>query len=592
LLLTSFGFAREDVLVLLNEQATHEGIVAAFRKHLIQRAKPNAIVLFHYSGHGSRMPDPEKDPAKRTPSGKLSTIVPVDSRTNGVFDISSSELRGLLTELHAKTKNITFIMDSCHSGIGLKETALQRAVEEDTRQPPPSSAPVVLERNTESFVSRDYALISACRDTEVAFEYASEGAPCGTLTHFLVKQLRSSGAGKSTYRDIMDRVRAEVTGVYQLQHPQLEGANMENLIFTMQTLTARPYVLVSPKGKDVVLAAGRVQGVTLGSIYDIYSPQSKSFDATEKPIAQAEVTSVDFNQSIAKLPNAVTIPVASRAVERRHNYEGRKLKVYFDTKNGRAVIDKVRAALKVTRSLVENDGNTPTFTDTFEEISEPTGARFILRETKESIVLEDAGEGELSPPLSAGDPEAAQKILKRMAGWAKWFRVKDLSNSQSDLKVDFLIKKAGGDDQQFKGGPVLTLADGDELEFTVTNRSGKDVYFAILDLTSTGKIGLVYPGAGRNQVLAADRPYSEKVQVSVPEGRNQIRDHLKLMVTETDVDFSSLLQEGVKAADRNTEENPLCELLGESLFKMKDVSASPRQLNGWMTMTRVLDVVR
>jgi hypothetical protein len=47
-------------------------------------------VVFQYSGPGSRM----EDPSRRSPSGWIGTIVPPDSRTDGVFDITADEPRG------------------------------------------------------------------------------------------------------------------------------------------------------------------------------------------------------------------------------------------------------------------------------------------------------------------------------------------------------------------------------------------------------------------------------------------------------------------------------------------------------------------
>ena len=92
LLRGKFDFPDDSIRVLTDEQATHAAIVQTFKDHLIGRAANNAVVVFHYSGHGSRM----KDPTGKSPSGEISTIVPHDSRAEGVFDISADELRGVV----------------------------------------------------------------------------------------------------------------------------------------------------------------------------------------------------------------------------------------------------------------------------------------------------------------------------------------------------------------------------------------------------------------------------------------------------------------------------------------------------------------
>jgi hypothetical protein len=70
-------------------------------------------------------------------SGIDETIVPYDSRDpdNKVFDISGAELHPLLEQLATKTRNLTFILDSCHSG-SLVRGARTRGIAPDTRTAP------------------------------------------------------------------------------------------------------------------------------------------------------------------------------------------------------------------------------------------------------------------------------------------------------------------------------------------------------------------------------------------------------------------------------------------------------------------------
>lgn len=53
LLIYRFGFQPSDIVVLTNQQATRSQIETVFTEHLIQQAKPNDIVVFHFSGFGS-----------------------------------------------------------------------------------------------------------------------------------------------------------------------------------------------------------------------------------------------------------------------------------------------------------------------------------------------------------------------------------------------------------------------------------------------------------------------------------------------------------------------------------------------------------
>ncbi|MEB3339281.1 caspase family protein [Okeania sp.] len=55
LLVNRFGFLPADIFTLTNKQATRENIETAFINHLTNQAKPDDLVLFHFSGYGSRV---------------------------------------------------------------------------------------------------------------------------------------------------------------------------------------------------------------------------------------------------------------------------------------------------------------------------------------------------------------------------------------------------------------------------------------------------------------------------------------------------------------------------------------------------------
>ncbi|MDV2997535.1 MAG: hypothetical protein N4J56_007240 [Chroococcidiopsis sp. SAG 2025] len=118
LLINLFGFQPDDIRILHNQEATRENILQAFEDHLMKWAKPGDVVVFHFSGHGSQVADPDKV----FEDGRVSTIVPIDSNlppgytTKGgkVNDITGHTLWLLMQAIN--TENITFVLDSCHSG--------------------------------------------------------------------------------------------------------------------------------------------------------------------------------------------------------------------------------------------------------------------------------------------------------------------------------------------------------------------------------------------------------------------------------------------------------------------------------------------
>ncbi|MBD2069515.1 caspase family protein [Leptolyngbya sp. FACHB-671] len=128
LLVHRFGFNHRDIVTLIDQQATRTGILTAFNDHLIQQAKPGDVVVFHFSGHGSRIVDP--NPCENPLN---SSLVPIDSplpenyRTEGgeVQDIMGRSLFLLMSAL--QTEHVTVVLDSCYSGGGKRGTMTIRS---------------------------------------------------------------------------------------------------------------------------------------------------------------------------------------------------------------------------------------------------------------------------------------------------------------------------------------------------------------------------------------------------------------------------------------------------------------------------------
>lgn len=132
LLIHRFGFNPKDIYILHDQQATREGILTAFEEHLIKQAKPGDVVVYHYSGHGSRIFDPEPIVRGVWDTPQLNgTFVPVDSRlpsgypdSGGIVeDIMGHTLFLLMSALN--TENVTVILDSCFSGGATRETRVR-----------------------------------------------------------------------------------------------------------------------------------------------------------------------------------------------------------------------------------------------------------------------------------------------------------------------------------------------------------------------------------------------------------------------------------------------------------------------------------
>jgi len=587
ILIGKFNFPPQNILVLTDAQATHAGIIDAIKNHLIAKARSGDIVVFHYSGHGSQM----KDVTGKMISGLDETIVPYDSRDpeGKVFDISGAELHPWLVQLAGKTPNVTFILDSCHSGTLLRGGPRVRSIAPDTRQVSPAFVQSInATRNlspADSQGSPRFAFISAATSRESAFEHNANNKDHGALTYFLAQQLRGAPAG-ATYRDIMDSVIANVEALYPSQHVSLEGVEQDQHVFGDGSSIARVYVVAAPSALDprrVTLQIGQVEGATVGSTYDVYPPGSKKFAAPEKPLGRVQISLVSALTSEATPLGGAKIPPASRAVEREHRYGNAKIRVFFDGPADSPALQPIRAAVQSVKNI--------------EVVDRPAICHLQVRETNGTIQTLGADSSTRSTPVPVTDPDLTNRVVDQLKLWAKWFAVLSIHNAQSQINVNFTLKGSETRDPMARvGRPDMGVNEGELIEATLTNNFERDLYVGILDLSSDGSISLVYPAHGSQAVLKSGSSFPRTFKPAVPRGRSYVTDILKVFLSFKPIDLTPLVQSQIRGLDEKTETNdPLQELLDDSAGASRgvtDVSSGPIDLGSWTTVQRVLLIKR
>ena len=107
-----FGFPSSQVIVLKNQQATRNNILAAFHDRLAdERTGKNDRVFVFFAGHGA---------TRQLASGRdLGYIIPVDSDPHefATDAIAMTDIQNIAESMQAK--HVLFVMDACYSGLGL-----------------------------------------------------------------------------------------------------------------------------------------------------------------------------------------------------------------------------------------------------------------------------------------------------------------------------------------------------------------------------------------------------------------------------------------------------------------------------------------
>jgi hypothetical protein len=216
LLVARFGFTPDSILVLQDGAAGRDAILDAFRKHIIEGAKPGEAALFFYAGHGSQVRNSKTD----EPDGLDETIVPADS-AKGAFDIRDKELARLYNAALDKKILLTVISDSCHSGSvarGLPLLDKQRSLPPDPRDvaeaPTPGPAPE----------ERGLLVLSAAQDYQTAGETTDErGDQHGVFSNALLKTLQAVAVDEPAERVFL-RVKAMMQSEGRPQEPVIAGS--------------------------------------------------------------------------------------------------------------------------------------------------------------------------------------------------------------------------------------------------------------------------------------------------------------------------------------------------------------------------------
>lgn len=128
LLIHRFGFNPQDILTLTDSGATRENIETAFVEHLTKQAAAGDVVVFHFSGYGSRVtvsPESQTDSSSLgalTPSPpQQNSLVPVDGVLNarGAVTVNNLLEETLLLLLRSlATDQVTSILDTSYTNTG------------------------------------------------------------------------------------------------------------------------------------------------------------------------------------------------------------------------------------------------------------------------------------------------------------------------------------------------------------------------------------------------------------------------------------------------------------------------------------------
>ncbi|MGE0820929.1 MAG: caspase domain-containing protein [Candidatus Binatia bacterium] len=230
-----YRFASKDIVVLTDLDATTKAMQGTIGT-LIREARKGDVLLLHYSGHGSNVPDKNGDEADH----RDEILCPTD--LDWKKPLLDDWLRKTLNRLRPGV-SLTVIMDCCHSGSNTRVLLPPDAPVIPRYLPSPwdlvaaesgrklrgtvrgslrTSGAAARKKRDIVDVAIPELLITGCRDMQTSADAYIGGSYNGALTYNLAETLKDAG-GQISYRQLHAQTLARLKKGQFDQVPQLEG---------------------------------------------------------------------------------------------------------------------------------------------------------------------------------------------------------------------------------------------------------------------------------------------------------------------------------------------------------------------------------
>jgi len=315
--LPKYGFLPVNVVQLTDPaQTTHDGILAAMQKYLVEEPKPGDTVVFYYAGHGSLRRNSKGHKLNIVVNGPGSSLrsIPVDSTIVpsdaylGKYDVLDREMTRIFNNAVAKGVHLTAIFDSCHSGDMTRGVERHdRSLDFDPRDIHDGHTQLSPVENK----TNPGLILSAAQQDQTAEENPLPDDPDvsdGDFTVALVTALKTLPADEPA-AEVFEVVKAQLEERGDIgQFPQMDAEALRR----SQPLLGPPAVTTVPAdlaGKvwtavvdvntddgEVTLDMGKISDVGVGSVF---VPETTATDAPMIQLTVSELTGID--RSIATL---------------------------------------------------------------------------------------------------------------------------------------------------------------------------------------------------------------------------------------------------------------------------------------------------
>jgi hypothetical protein len=554
LLIYRFGFVPSDILTLTDAQATRDNIETAFVTHLSEQAKPGDVVVFHFSGCGSRVSLGE------SPGIMQNSLVPADDvlpllANRAVNDILEETLLLLVRSL--ATENAIAILDTSYPYPGFPKNGNFRI---RSRPRPTVGQPSLAELTfAEGLRSRpnlrpDAAVLAAGANSQLAAEQDWNGFTAGLFTYALTQTLWWATPASSfsvCFSRAAGNVYSKLAGLSQqpqIRHHDLTAAptvNFSNLMLNSPASDGA-VTAVEDGGKTVHLWLGGLSPGVLecsgGSVFALnssagerlllrgrtgLSAKAQVLDKPSRTDGQLTVGQL-VREEIRVLPRNIGLTVAlDSGLERIER---------VDATSAFATVPQV-AAVGSEQPADCRFGRVPE-TTLAETVSphEPalSPSRYGLFSLAQMLIPDTQGDGgeavkvavqRLTPHLKAlqagkllrltvnegSSRLKVRAVLATLAPQARAVAQREPVRAEKSYRLEPLT----GESEKSANAHILSMSKSSSSRCILYNDSDRPVYFAVFCSDSAGRLS-VLGTEGKDSVAGMSRPIAPGENLTVP----------------------------------------------------------------------------
>ena len=555
LLIHRFGFQPSDILCLTNRQATREGIENAFVEHLVKQAKPGDVVVFHFSGYGSRIK------TKNLLGGMENALIPAD----GTQVIKDSQkianylledtlllmMQSLATERSTAILDTSFYKPSISQPTGLKIRSWKAPLEglflaEEIEFQKLLSKKVAPDKLSVLFAS-------SFNPKDLAKEIIFSDFSAGLFTYALTQYLWETTQAK-TIQTSLSRIGSSIVSLGSFQEPVLLEKNQTRSLIASNLLSQGAQAAVTAvedDGKTVDLWLGGIppqvlEYYGLNSQFSFYSAASSS----TLPLILRSRNGLKARATLKQANNTVTPEVGQLVKEKvRVLPKGIKLKIALDDVSLERIerVDATSAFSSIERvsSVMAGEQSADYLFAKLPETQVPDA------EVNNSMAMSSSSRyglftlgGELIPDTLGEEGEALKVAVNRLAPKLKnllaaklWKLTQNehssllsvtatLKSKESNKKKSLTVmqrqtKRALGMETtiktaaDFSPSGIPQVSTGSRMRYQVENTGVRDLYLMLVGLDSSRNPIALYPWyEGNNTEESSSKSELEQVIIA------------------------------------------------------------------------------